>query len=62
MDTGSCLTCAFIETYHLNRVSLEVALFIQQILVKCPLQDIPTAKDTAKNQTAEVPTSVELTF
>lgn len=44
------------------KASLGVDLFIQQILVKCPLQDIPGAEDRAINKTAKAPTSIELTF
>lgn len=62
MDTDVCSRYGFIETHRPNRASLGVDLFIQQILVKCPLQDIPSAEDTAINKTVRVPTSIELTF
>ena len=55
MDTDVCSRYSFIETHHPNRASLGVDLFIQQILVKCPLQDIPSAEDTAINKTGSLP-------
>lgn len=42
--------------------SLGIDLFIQETMVKCPLQDIPGAEDRAINKTAKAPTSIELTF
>lgn len=61
-DAGIYSSSGFIETCHTNRASLGVDLFIPQILVKCPLQDIQSAEDAAMSETVEVPTSAELTF
>lgn len=61
MDTAVHSGYGFIETHHPHSIST-VDLLIQLILVKCSLQDIPSAEDIATNETAKVPTSIEVTF